>query len=455
MSRRLRLLLLLVGLLSIIGCHAWGAGEIFDAGKMESVTLYAPARTPSGLVVLFSDAGGWNDDLAAAAQALSERGALVAGVDLSRYMAVLEMRSERCHYVDSDLEDLSHRLQRRFAFAHYRSPILAGVGAGGTLAYAALAQAPAQTIGGAASLDPAPSLPIKVPLCPGAPPSPAPSGGFAYGATAELPGWWRIATEDPSLSRLAAQVATAGNPVTIAAPSRGSIADRMVALLAPALTLQPAEAGALADLPLVEIEAKHKPDRLFAVIYSGDGGWRDLDKTVGEVLAERGVPVVGVDCLRYFWHAKTPDQVAGDLTAIIEHYRRQWGTERIVLIGYSFGADVLPFAVNRLPETVRRAIVQTSLLGVEQWADFEIKISGWLGAGPGSDALPLLPEIAKLDRSSLQCFFGEQEEDTACTNPGFSGAEIIRTTGGHHFDGDYSALAEKILTGARRRLAAK
>ena len=30
----------------------------------------------------------------------------------------------------------------------------------------------------------------------------------------------------------------------------------------------------------------------------------------GEVLAERGIPVVGVDCLRYFWQRKTPDQVA-------------------------------------------------------------------------------------------------------------------------------------------------
>ena len=30
-------------------------------------------------------------------------------------------------------------------------------------------------------------------------------------------------------------------------------------------------------------------------------------------------------------------------------------------------------------------------------------------------------------------------------------AEIIRTTGGHHFDGDYAALAARIIDGIERR----
>jgi type IV secretory pathway VirJ component len=30
-------------------------------------------------------------------------------------------------------------------------------------------------------------------------------------------------------------------------------------------------------------------------------------------------------------------------------------------------------------------------------------------------------------------------------------AEVVRTEGGHHFDGDYDALAQRILEGARRR----
>ena len=63
----------------------------------------------------------------------------------------------------------------------------------------------------------------------------------------------------------------------------------------------------------------------------------------------------------------------------------------------------------------------------------------------------MLPEIAKLDPALVQCFYGADEEDSACTAPEFDRAERIETAGGHHFDGDYAALAAKIMAGAKRR----
>jgi type IV secretory pathway VirJ component len=67
----------------------------------------------------------------------------------------------------------------------------------------------------------------------------------------------------------------------------------------------------------------------------------------------------------------------------------------------------------------------------------------------------VLPEIARLDPSLLQCFYGVDEEDSACPDSAFARAEVIRTKGGHHFGGDYAALADTILAGARRRAAAR
>jgi type IV secretory pathway VirJ component len=192
-----------------------------------------------------------------------------------------------------------------------------------------------------------------------------------------------------------------------------------------------------------------------AVIYSGDGGWRDLDKDIGEELARRGVPVVGVDSLRYFWEERTPEQMAADLAAILEHYREAFGTKRAILIGYSFGAGVLPFAVNRLPQADRKSIALVALLGLEAKASFEIRVTGWLGASPaGEGARDVLAELLRIDPARVQCFYGEEEDDSLCPNPALAKAEIIRTPGGHHFDGDYAALARKILEGAERRSAA-
>ena len=222
-------------------------------------------------------------------------------------------------------------------------------------------------------------------------------------------------------------------------------------LLLLALSGAPAPAEAPpAEIPITELPAA-APGDTFAVIYSGDGGWRDIDKQIGELLAREGIPVVGVDCLRYFWRARQPGGLARDLRRILAHYRVLWGRHRVLLVGYSFGADVLPFIVNRLPVGAGRDVVQISLLGLGSHASFQFHVSDWLRKTPRPGDLPVLPEAAKLDPARVQCFYGADEDDTLCPELGRRGAEVIRTTGGHHFDGDYAALARRIRDGLTRR----
>jgi type IV secretory pathway VirJ component len=119
----------------------------------------------------------------------------------------------------------------------------------------------------------------------------------------------------------------------------------------------------------------------------------------------------------------------------------------VLLIGYSFGAGILPFAYNRLPPDRKAAIARISMLSPEPTADFEIRVGEWLGAGPAEDSLDLAPELSGLAGVPVQCIYGEEDEDTACTGPAFAGTEVVRTGGGHHFDGDYPALARRIAAG--------
>ena len=445
-SRRRRTLLLALLLAAAPVCTAERPPRSLEAGRLGRVRVFEPGDPPASLVFLFADATGWSPALEDAALEIARLGSTVVGVDLGQYLAGLAASDDGCHYVMAELEELSHRLEREFAYPSYRSPILAGVGAGGLLAYAALAQAPAATLSGAVSVDPSASLGTRVPFCAGAPATALPGGGFSYGPKADLPGWWSVATVEPLPADLAALVRPVADGPDADAPAE----ERLVALLRPVLD----PGGSLgerdlADLPLVELPADPPGPRM-AVIYSGDGGWRDLDKQIGEFLSAHGTPVVGIDSLRYFWREKTPDQVALDLARILRHYRARWGTREVILVGYSFGAGVVPFAVNRLPADARAAVVQISLLGLGSRAPFEFRVSGWLG-GPEGAERPVLPEATRLDLSRVQCVYGEQEEDTLCRDPALAGAEIIRTPGSHHFDGDYRALAQRILDGAERR----
>ena len=104
----------------------------------------------------------------------------------------------------------------------------------------------------------------------------------------------------------------------------------------------PPPPATLADLPLVEVPATGTGDT-FAVLLSGDGGWAGLDQDVAAALSTQGIPVVGLDSLRYFWTPRTPDGLAADTDRMIRYYLAHFVKQRVLLIGYSQGADVLPF----------------------------------------------------------------------------------------------------------------
>ncbi len=249
------------------------------------------------------------------------------------------------------------------------------------------------------------------------------------------------------------ELQAAGTPVEIPSIAEESgKPEAMTALLVPrlGLGLRPAN-PVISGLPLIELPASPH-GHLLAIILSGDGGWRDLDKTIGEKLQADGVSVVGWDSLRYFWSHKSPEQTARDLGAVIDTYNARWGTSKVALIGYSFGAGVLPFAYDRLSPEAKQAVVQLSLLGFETAADFEISLMGWLGAPPTRNALPTEPALAPIDASMIQCFYGKDEDDSLC--PSLAAKHevtVIKTEGGHHFNGDYDAIAERILDGFRHR----
>jgi type IV secretory pathway VirJ component len=421
-------------LVLLMACRDAGlVSRALDAGRLGQVRVIMQRGARGGLVYLFTSERGWDAGAEHAARSIAGLGVVVVGVDLPSYLDGLARSDDGCHYLISEIEELSKRIQREEHFAEYRTPILAGFGAGGMLAYAALAQSPAATIAGAAAVDPTDSVRTKVPLCEGAKAAHAPDGGFRYAPDATLPGWWRVDR--------AAGTSPPG--------------EWLVALLktSPAETSGAATDHTVQSLPLVEYPVEHKRASLFAVIYSGDGGWRDLDKEIGEVLAREGVPVVGVDSLRYFWHRKPPATMGEDLAKVVRSYAERWGTSQVVLVGYSFGADILPFAVNRLPADVSQRVRQVSLLGVEPMAAFEFSVAGWFGAA-SSEEVAVLPELLRMDLRLVQCFYGEDEPDTLCRSPALSAVETIRTSGGHHFGGDYPALARRILDGLDRRATA-
>ncbi len=416
-----------------------------------------PDGPASGVVTLFSAPEGWGADEAALAEALRKTGIAVIGIDMPTYLPALAASKNDCVYLISDIEQLSHQIQRQTGATGYNAPILAGVGASGGLVLDLVTQSPAATVGGTVVTDPAIAITLPKPLCTSAEHRDGPAGSvysLPTGTTAD-PVSIGLSSDVPIAvrERVTAfhDAATAGS-VTVVDPADPTVAgleDRIRAMLA--TTGATTTAGG-AGLPVVELPAEAKHDTL-AIVLSGDGGWRDLDSTIGGILQSEGVPTIGLDSLRYFWSKRTPEETAHDLSGLIDRYTAKWGVSDVVLVGYSFGADVLPATVLALDPAARARVREVSLLGLSQAADWEITVSGWLGSSSGA-ATPTAPALAALPPALLQCIYGGAETDSPCPGLAATGAEVIKTKGGHHFDGNYQALATAILSGLDRRRAA-
>jgi phosphatidylglycerol lysyltransferase len=444
-GRRLPIAFLVVALL--LGAVPARAATV-AGGNYGEVHVSQPARAMRGFVVLFSRLSGWSEADQQAADLLAQHDMLVVGVDTARYAATLATRQEQCHSLVGDVEGISHQLQRELGSNRYFTPILAGTGEGGTLAEQALSSAPSNTVAGAVSIDPTATLDARFNPCP-------PDPTIMHDAG--LPGFWAIGTTAapaPPTASLVARLLGLGAKVTVRGFTDDTAESEMLlALSEPHLGARAPDEEDVSDLPLIELPAA-TPGPMLAIIVSGDGGWRDLDKTIARRLQAWGVSVVGVDSLRYFWSRRSPEQTAHDMARVMRTYMARWHAKRVALIGYSFGADVMPFVYNRLPPHLRDRVDQVSLLGFASAADFEVRVTGWLGLPPSAAALPVLPEIARLPPALVQCFYGEHEADTVCPQLAASGVSVIRTEGSHHFGGDYEQLAHTILDGWRRRIPA-
>jgi type IV secretory pathway VirJ component len=199
-----------------------------------------------------------------------------------------------------------------------------------------------------------------------------------------------------------------------------------------------------AKLPLVEVPATRGTSDTLVVFISGDGGWATVDREISKVLAADGMPVVGLNALQYFWTKRTPDIASRDLATIIDRYLRLWHKSRVVLAGYSRGADVLPAMVSRLPAETQAKIRLIALLGPSPKVEFEFHVADWMRNASGG--VLVKPEVDKLVSQRILCLAGEDDRDSLCPQlAGKPRIDIVVLKGAHHFDGAYDKLAHIII----------
>jgi type IV secretory pathway VirJ component len=441
--------------------------EVFNYGRFGTVSVYRGRGEPRNVALFMSGDGGWNLGVVTMAQRLADKNSVVAGIDIRHYLAELERAGQTCVSPATDFENLSHYLQSKLGLKRYLQPALVGYSSGATLVYATLAESPEGLFKGALSIGFCPDLDLKKPVCKGEGLEASPrldSKGLLKGVdflpAQKLSGKWISLQGETDevcpapLTQKFIEAVPGGEIVMLPKVGHGfgveknwvpqfeAAYDRLTASVpSPSAAALPAP---LADLPLIVVPAAGSgPGEWFAIFLTGDGGWVGLDKGVSKELARHNIPIVGWDSLKYFWSPRTPEGASKDLDRVLRHYSSAWGRSHALLIGYSQGADTMPFMVNRLPAGTRQMVGLTTLLGISDNAVFEFHVANWLGEP--ARGLPTAPELERWSGSPYLCLYGQDDADSACKQlTGHDGSALVMP-GGHHFGGGYVEIAEQIL----------
>lgn len=451
-------------------CVSSASGMIEDSLRVAPfgpVMLYRETERPGRVVLFVSGDGGWNKGVVDMARMLAGMDALVAGVDITRYLKSLDCSGESCLYPAADFENLGKVVQQHCGFPNYVTPVLVGYSSGATLVYATLVQAPTSTFRGGISLGFCPDLEVRKPFCKGS--------GLEWKPLPKGNGWWFLPARNLQVPWIALQgmvdqvcmpdstiqyVSRVENGRVVQLPKVGhgyAVYANWVPQFkaafqeiqqAQGLESTPVTVPELPDLPLEVVESAASGGNALALHITGDGGWGVTDKGLAHSLADHGIPVVALNSLHYFWKPKTPEVTARDVAAILEHYLTVWKKDRIILIGYSFGADVMPFVINRLPEELRTKVSLVVFLSLSDAADFEFHMTSWLGAS-GRQSLPTRPEVEKLRGTPMLCVYGREDRSAVCKDLPADLMQTLELSGSHRIGSGYEEIVTAILQAVR------
>jgi len=194
------------------------------------------------------------------------------------------------------------------------------------------------------------------------------------------------------------------------------------------------------NLPTIE---SHSPGQCeyYVILLTGNGGWRNLVQSVTHYLNFKNVSVLAINTKKYLWSEKNPAQIGCDLESLMDRCTCKWGQKKVVFMGYSMGAEVLPFAFDCMKDNYRDEITDLILIGPWQKVTFKVKLKDYyLEVNKGTDLYTELLKI-KTKKAYIIC---DDNPFSICRKDLDGVIDHDFLSGGHHFGGDYKTLSRLI-----------
>lgn len=196
------------------------------------------------------------------------------------------------------------------------------------------------------------------------------------------------------------------------------------------------------DLPVKEWNSgMQKPLVLYI---SGDGGYTDFTEGLCGILNKNGYSVTALNSKSYFWNKKTPEQTTKDIVTYINKQAAKRKSLQFILTGYSFGAGIVPFVVNLLPDSVKKKLVSVVLLSPSSSTDFEIHVLDMIW-GKSKRRMDVVAEVNKMGSQKTATIFGNKEDNFPISDVKLKNYTNEELPGGHRFEGNTNEVAQTMI----------
>lgn len=177
---------------------------------------------------------------------------------------------------------------------------------------------------------------------------------------------------------------------------------------------------------------------------TGDGGMKKFSSNLLTSFSNHNFPTIGLNSLKYFWSKRTNEEASAAVAALITHYQQVWKKQPVILVGYSFGADVMPFIYSHLPAAVQANVKQIVLLSPSTSTDLQVHVADMIGK-PVKRSMDVPAEINKITNKPLLLIFGDKEKDFDMKVLTVHGYKYIMLPGGHTYDEDANRVSNDII----------
>jgi type IV secretory pathway VirJ component len=188
-----------------------------------------------------------------------------------------------------------------------------------------------------------------------------------------------------------------------------------------------------------------KPKRFVTAYFSGDMGLRvGMGTYVAPALAAKGIPVYGMASPAVFGRQRDQAFVNAYVAEVTRQALAKSGADQVILMGQSFGSDILASGLAALPADLRAKVAGVVLVVPASTAYFRADPTGLRYYGtPDADTVALVKQASW---APITCIYGQSETDSLCPALLGSNARVVELPGGHFLDNDHHKLVSTIFT---------